>query len=1025
MDNIMKKPFLIVFFFALCLRVFAATETIDLSAQGFANAAPVSEVTGTAVKLTFTDGGTPTAYYTSGSAVRLYNGGTMTVACGFTMSKIVFDYVLDGAATVSVSPATFDPETKTWEGTSNSVVLTAGTAKHVKIKSVTVTYESGSTSDEGGTYELVTSSTTLAAGDKCVVLDFGGGHAVGTIGGNVAAAVSSGFTLSETGTTVTIPSTTTNIAVFTLEASQTEGAFYLKSSLNNGAYLKLANSTDVTTSAEEVDLYINTDANNYTTIAFSQDTYRSLSYYPDSKYFKNYASPSAIGKYKPVKMYRKSSGTPPVVTTYDVNVASDIANGSVVASAETAAQGATVTLTVTPDANYELESLTVTGLDGAVSTTLQSNGTYTFEMPAGDVTVSATFRAVQTGGGDGYVGAGRKFVLVTDASALGDGSIVMVLNSATEGTQKAIANTQKSNNRAATDVTVTTKGGETIATSTSATEVYQLVASNVGYGFKAVSESSCYKDKYLAANGGTSNNYLNYVSNMNGTTTDATINVSSEGETTVVFNFTDRNSMYYNPNNGSPLFSCYSSQGSMGSVYLYQLAPAITLEPVTGIANFARTSDDTNVRLYLPDANDVRVLRVVDNSDGTVNAYVREHTSSDGYCGMVLRGLTPNRPLAYDQHIAGWISGVRSTSADGQIEFVADASFTNTTFLVIADLVSEPLTAPNTITSDKLAEHNGDWVTLRELACSVSDGNLVLSDGAGDGPVALNAELASSGYAAPYAGAVVDVAGIASNNTLYPTTIGSVPQITYVVDTEAGYVSPSTSISNTAVRVKRQLIAGQWAPLTLPFAMDVDDFAGDVMAYQSLVDGGTITTGGKQYEVGTMVFEPAESIEAGVPYLVRPTRLITEITSQNGVTLAGGAAQSVSMTRSSGGQNAPGLRRIAATDEYSFVGVYESIAVPTDKTAKIFFADGTVGWATEDDNMVSSTSAYVLSPENQVARLQLGDASPTIITAIDTIEVSRPVLAEGIYNLLGMKLNKSWSELPHGIYIVNGVKRVK
>jgi hypothetical protein len=753
----MKKPFLIVFFFALCLRVFAATETIDLSAQGFADGTQVSVIEGDAVKLTFTNGDTPTAYYTSGSAVRLYNGGTMTVTCDFTMSKIVFDYVLDGIATASVSQAIFNPETKTWEGSLSSVVLTAGTAMHVRIKSVTVTYESGSTSDEGGTYELVTSSTRLAAGDKCVVLDFEGGYAVGTIGGDAAAAISSGFTL--TGTTVTIPSTTTDIAVFTLEASQTEGAFYLKSSLNEGKYLQLANSINVATSAKGVDLFISTstDANNYTKIAFSKDTNRSLSYYPNNS-FKNYATPLASGKYKPVKMYRKTS--------------------------------------------------------------------------------------------------------------------------------------------------------------------------------------------------------------------DA-------------------------------------------------------LEPVTGIANFARTSDDTNVRLYLPDANDVRVLRVVDNGDGTVDAYVREHTSSDGYCGMVLRGLTPNRPLAYDQHIAGWISGVRATSADGQIEFVADASFTNTAFLVIADLVSEPLTAPNTITSDKLAEHNGDWVTLRELACSVSDGNLVLSDGAGDGPVALNAELASSGYAAPYAGAVVDVAGIASNNTLYPTTIGSVPQITYVVDTEAGYVSPSTSIANTAVRVKRQLIAGQWAPLTLPFAMDVDDFAGDVMAYQSLVDGGTITTGGKQYEVGTMVFEPAESIEAGVPYLVRPTRLITEITSQNGVTLAGGAAQSVSMTRSSGGQNAPGLRRIAATDEYSFVGVYESTAVPTDKTAKIFFADGTVGWATEDDNMVPSTSAYVLSPENQVARLQLGDASPTIITAIDTIEVSRPVLAEGIYNLLGMKLNKSWSELPHGIYIVNGVKRVK
>ena len=269
-------------------------ECIDLSAQGFANAAPVSEVEGDAVKLTFTDGGTPTAYYTSGSAVRLYNGGTMTVTCDFTMSKIVFDYVLDGIATVSVSPAIFYCDTKTWEGTSNSVVLTAETAKHVRIKSVTVTYESGSTSDEGGTYELVTSSTTLAAGDKCVVLDFEGGYAVGTIGGDAAAAISSGFTL--TGTTVTIPSTTTDIAVFTLEASQTEGAFYLKSSLNKGKYLQLtASSINVATSTTGVDLYISTDAdNNFTKIACSQETNRSLSYYPNN-YFKNYATPLASG----------------------------------------------------------------------------------------------------------------------------------------------------------------------------------------------------------------------------------------------------------------------------------------------------------------------------------------------------------------------------------------------------------------------------------------------------------------------------------------------------------------------------------------------------------------------------------------------------------------------------------------------------------------------------------------------------------------------------------------------------------
>ena len=55
------------------------------------------------------------------------------------------------------------------------------------------------------------------------------------------------------------------------------------------------------------------------------------------------------------------------------------------------AEGANVTLTVTPDNGYGFESLTVDGVD---VTEQVSGGTYTFTMPAGNVTVSATFKAI-------------------------------------------------------------------------------------------------------------------------------------------------------------------------------------------------------------------------------------------------------------------------------------------------------------------------------------------------------------------------------------------------------------------------------------------------------------------------------------------------------------------------------------------------------------------------------------------------------------------------------------------------------
>ena len=75
----------------------------------------------------------------------------------------------------------------------------------------------------------------------------------------------------------------------------------------------------------------------------------------------------------------------------DVNIAGGITNGTVTTDKTKALVGETVTLTVTPDGNYELGTLTVTDATGAAVSTSGSGNTYTFTMPATAVTVSATF----------------------------------------------------------------------------------------------------------------------------------------------------------------------------------------------------------------------------------------------------------------------------------------------------------------------------------------------------------------------------------------------------------------------------------------------------------------------------------------------------------------------------------------------------------------------------------------------------------------------------------------------------------
>ena len=80
--------------------------------------------------------------------------------------------------------------------------------------------------------------------------------------------------------------------------------------------------------------------------------------------------------------------------SYTVSAPSHVDNGSVKLDASRARRGDTVTITVTPDAGYVLDTLTVTDSRGnKLALTSLGGGRYTFVMPAGRVTVDASFRA--------------------------------------------------------------------------------------------------------------------------------------------------------------------------------------------------------------------------------------------------------------------------------------------------------------------------------------------------------------------------------------------------------------------------------------------------------------------------------------------------------------------------------------------------------------------------------------------------------------------------------------------------------
>lgn len=165
----------------------------------------------------------------------------------------------------------------------------------------------------------------------------------------------------------------------------------------------------------EMDVFYSTDGSSWTQIGdskeFSSTTSETCSGYeiPSSDQNSNYyikiginpksthnANPKNAGNYTfridDIEFTYEIGGTTPDTpepTKYNVTVANDIVNGTVTANPISAAEGATVTLTATPDADHVFGSWNVTGATVADA----SNATTTFTMPAGDVNVSATFNA--------------------------------------------------------------------------------------------------------------------------------------------------------------------------------------------------------------------------------------------------------------------------------------------------------------------------------------------------------------------------------------------------------------------------------------------------------------------------------------------------------------------------------------------------------------------------------------------------------------------------------------------------------
>lgn len=545
----MKKIylFLTLMFFSLGVgNAWGAEATINFSEKGLENSVQYLDpfTIDANTTITFAGGGNDGKYYNTGTGIRTYGDGTITVECtNGTISEISFTWSgtsYKPAADVA-TPAGYSTSTDKWTGSASSVTLTRPSGSgNWRLQEVTVTYETaggGENPGEGGgetpdpepgtggealsfTWDLSTKTYTTGTNevtwttDGLATMHNSGNNATNYLGGDANNRSSSRF---YTDNTLSItPAANVTITSVEFTATSTNYANVLKNSTWTNASTNVSGTTVTVTPTNGASAISATISG---TCGFTGVTVH----------------------------YTKAASGEPETPTPSVSVTPTSHTFATTNVGETATQEFTITtentaatLSASIDNTTDYAVSAIAGDKVTVTYQPQSAGTHSavLTVKAGEeatATVNLTGKAVQALEGT--------WILVTDASSLKAGDEIII---ASKDENYALSTTQNGNNRGQVEVTKT----DNTITATSEAQVLTLQA-----GTKEGTLALYTGAGYLHA-ASSSSNYLRTETTLSDNSS-WTIAIADGTATLIAQGTNTKNTLYYNKS--SKIFSCYNT----------------------------------------------------------------------------------------------------------------------------------------------------------------------------------------------------------------------------------------------------------------------------------------------------------------------------------------------------------------------------------------------------------------------------------------------------------------------------------
>lgn len=239
-----------------------------------------------------------------------------------------------------------------------------------------------------------------------------------------------------------------------------------------------------------------------------------------------------------------------------------------------------------------------------------------------------------------------------------------------------------------------------------------------------------------------------------------------------------------------------------------------------------------------------------------------------------------------------------------------------------------------------------------------------------------------------------------ANMTVYYAKV-DLPTVTFDEAKDDNYNNLSDYDKKTVnVTMNRTIGTGYLNPVCFPFAMDATQIT------EVFGEGSKVSAMAESMNDGNLHFDYVETMEAGKPYLVEPTKASTTIEVKN-VTI-----------------NAkPGYDVVADNDDnlYSFQGVFNPYAfTATDGTELFLGKNNTLYMPQSVGQKMKGFRAYFTTTKANGSLKVVVNGQTTTISSL----MSGKTMTGKVYNLNGQYVGTSLEGLAKGVYVMNGQKFV-